>query len=260
MLTIALSDLKQSGRAWRLWTLLGWLDIRQRYARSKLGPFWLTISMGILVGTLGVVYGSLFGQNLADYLPTVAIGVVMWGLFSGIVNDGCNAYIASSGYIRQSNTPKQLFILQTCWRNFLVFMHNFIIILVVVGAFGVKSWLPVALFVPALLVFLLNCIWIGTLVGIISARFRDLPQIISAFLTVAFYVTPIIFRPGMLGRHQWIVKFNPLSYLIELVREPLMGIAPDSVTWEVSVGMAVIGWVLTLNLTDRYIRRIPYWV
>ncbi|OYV29717.1 MAG: ABC transporter permease, partial [Thiomonas sp. 20-64-5] len=78
----ATSDLLSSLKAWRLWSLLGWLEIRQRYARSKLGPFWLTISMGVLVGTMGVVYGSLFGVKLADYLPMLAVGIVMWGLFS----------------------------------------------------------------------------------------------------------------------------------------------------------------------------------
>ncbi|MBW4048622.1 MAG: ABC transporter permease, partial [Proteobacteria bacterium] len=56
-------DLLASLKSWRLWSLLGWLEIRQRYARSKLGPFWLTISMGVLVASLGVVYGTLFGQN-----------------------------------------------------------------------------------------------------------------------------------------------------------------------------------------------------
>ncbi|MBN8744573.1 MAG: ABC transporter permease, partial [Thiomonas arsenitoxydans] len=71
-LRIALNDLTRSIFAWRLWSLLGWLEIRQRYARSKLGPFWLTISMGVLVGTMGVVYGSLFGVKLADYLPMLA--------------------------------------------------------------------------------------------------------------------------------------------------------------------------------------------
>jgi ABC-type polysaccharide/polyol phosphate export systems, permease component len=78
--------------------------IRQRYARSKLGPFWLTISMGVLVGTMGVVYGSLFGVKLADYLPMLAIGIVMWGLFSSIVNEGSTAYINSANYIRQVHT------------------------------------------------------------------------------------------------------------------------------------------------------------
>jgi len=260
MLNIALSDLWSSCCAWRLWTLLGWIDIRQRYARSKLGPFWLTISMGVLVVTLGVVYGNLFGQKVGEYLPTVAIGMVLWALFSGIVNDGCHAYIGSAGYIKQSATPKLLFMLQVSWRNVLIFLHNFIIIVVVMVVFGVRQWLDVWLFLPALVLFLLNAMWVGLIAGIVSARYRDLPQIISALLTVAFYITPIIFRPGMLAQHGWIVAYNPLAYLIELTREPLTGIAPAAHVWGVALAMALLGWLLALNVCNRCIRHIPFWV
>src|SRR5690606_23069046 len=111
MFTAALQDLGASLAAWRLWSLLGWLEIRQRYARSKLGPFWLTISMGVIVGSIGLVYGTLFNQSLSDYLPMMGVGLVFWGLLTGIINESCMAYINSAGYIRQTSTPKLLFML-----------------------------------------------------------------------------------------------------------------------------------------------------
>lgn len=260
-LQIALKDLISSIKAWRLWSLLGWLEIRQRYARSKLGPFWLTISMGVLVGTLGVVYGSLLGQKLTDYLPLIAIGIVVWGLFSGIVNDGCMAYISSANYIRQINTPRFIYILQATWRNTVIFAHNFIIVLAVLLIFGVKSWATLPLFVPGLTLFLLNAMWISTFIALLAARFRDLPQIVSALLQVAFYVTPILFHGGMLAsKHQWIVEYNPLAYLVDIVRQPLIGEVPPVFTWELTIGMAGLGWIAALVLTGRYHKRIPYWV
>lgn len=254
-------DLLASLRSWRLWSLLGWLEIRQRYARSKLGPFWLTISTGVMVGTMGVVYGSLFGQNLTDYLPMLAIGIVMWGLFSGIVNDGCAAYIGSANYIRQVHTPRLIYILQAAWRNTVIFAHNFIIVFAVLLIFGVKSWATLPLFVPGLVLFLLNAVWMATLTGLLAARFRDLPQIVAALLQVAFYITPILFHGGMLsGKHRWIVEYNPLAYLIDIVRQPLVGEVPPTLTWGVAIGMAVVGWALALAFTGRYHKRIPYWV
>lgn len=254
-------DLLASLRSWRLWSLLGWLEIRQRYARSKLGPFWLTISMGVLVGTLGVVYGSLFGQKLSDYLPLISIGIVMWGLFSGIVNEGCMAYISSASYIRQVNTPRLIYILQAAWRNAVIFAHNFIIVFLTLLIFGVKSWATLPLFIPGLVLFVLNAMWMGALVGLVAARYRDLPQIVSALLQVAFYVTPILFHGGMLsGEHQWIVEYNPLAYLIDIVRQPLVGEVPLAFTWEITTAMAAVGWLVALSMTGRYHRRIPYWV
>ena len=260
-LRTATLDLLASIKAWRLWSLLGWLEIRQRYARSKLGPFWLTISMGVLVGTLGVVYGSLFGQKLTDYLPMIAIGIVMWSLFSSIVNEGCTSYINSANYIRQVNTPRLIYLFQTSWRNIVIFAHNFIIVIAVLLIFGLKSWSTLPLFIPGLLLFILNATWVGAFAGLLAARFRDLPQIVSALLQVAFYVTPILFHGGMLsGKHQWIVKYNPLAYLIDIVRQPLVGEWPPAFTWELTLAMALAGWVAALALTGRYHKRIPYWV
>lgn len=254
-------DLMASLKSWRLWSLLGWLEIRQRYARSKLGPFWLTISMGVLVGALGVVYSTLFGQSMTDYLPMVSIGVVMWGLFSTIVNEGCSAYINSANYIRQVHTPRLIYILQVAWRNVIIFAHNFIIVIAVLGIFGIKSWAILPLFIPALLLYLLNAMWIATVVGLLAARFRDLPQIVSALLQVAFYVTPIFFKATMLtGKHLWIVKYNPLAYLIDIVRQPLVGELPSTLTWGIVIVMSILGWTAALALTGRYHKRIPYWV
>ncbi|HEF4780147.1 ABC transporter permease [Burkholderia multivorans] len=260
MLTLSLIDLKNSFASWRLWTLLGWLEIRQRYARSRLGPFWLTISMGVMIASLGVVYGTLFGQKMSDYLPFLASSLVMWGLFSQTIQDGSMAYISSASYIRQMATPKLIFVLQVVWRNLIVMVHNFAIIVVLFFIFGVKDWGVLPLFLVGLMVYLLNAMWIAMVVALLSARFRDLPQIVSALLQVAFYVTPIIFRPNALNRFSFIVEWNPLAYLINIVREPLIGQIPDVLTWGVTVGMAAIGWPIALLLTGRYLKRIPYWV
>jgi len=257
----AIGDLLDSLGAWRLWSLLGWLEIRQRYARSKIGPFWLTISMGVLVGTMGVVYGALFAQKLADYLPMVAIGLVSWGLFSGTVSEGCNAYIASANYIRQVATPRLVYMLQVAWRNLVIFAHNFCIVVVVLIVFGVHDWRTLPLFLPGLVLFVLNATWIAVLTGLLAARFRDLPQIVNALLQVAFYVTPILFHGEMLSaRHRWIVEFNPLAYLIDVVRQPLMGVATPLSTLALVCAMTVVGWLLALALTGRYHKRIPYWI
>ncbi len=260
MLTLSLTDLKTSLASWRLWTLLGWLEIRQRYARSRVGPFWLTISMGVMIGSLGVVYGTLFGQSMRDYLPFLASSLVLWGLFSQTVQEGSLAYISSASYIRQMATPKLIYILQVVWRNLIVMCHNFVIIVLLLAICGVKSWATLPLFIPGLLLYVLNAMWIAMFAALLSARFRDLPQIISALMQVAFYVTPIIFRPTALNRFSFIVEWNPLAYLIEIVRGPLIGQPPSALAWGVTIAMAVIGWPLALLMTGRYLKRIPYWI
>jgi lipopolysaccharide transport system permease protein len=257
---LILVDLKESIASWRLWTLLGWLEIRQRYARSRLGPFWLTISMGVLIASLGVVYGTLFGQEIREYLPFLATGLVMWNLFSQIVTEGSTAYISSATYIRQTSTPKLIYIFQVVWRNIVILAHNFVIIICLLVIFGVKNWQVLLLFIPALLVYLLNALWIAMIAGLLSARFRDLPSMIAALMQITFYITPILYRPEALNRFSWIVQFNPLMYLLELVRAPLTGHAPSLLVWVVTISLLAVGSLAALALTARYLKRISYWV
>ncbi|WP_434033963.1 ABC transporter permease [Cupriavidus sp. a3] len=260
MLSIAITDLRESLSSWRLWSLLGWIEIRQRYARSAVGPFWLTISMAVMIASIGAVYGTLFGQELREYLPFLSVGLVMWFLLAQIVNEGSTVYIHSAHYIRQAATPKLLYVLQVVWRNLIILAHNFVIVIALLAIFGVKNWAVLPLFIPAFILFVLNAMWMAMIAGLLSARFRDLPQIIASLFQVAFYVTPIMYRPDSLVRFSWIVDLNPLSYLLHLVRGPLMGEVPTLLTWGVSAGMAAIGWAAAMWLTGRYLKRIPYWV
>lgn len=77
---LALFDLVEGARLTHLWGRLGWQDIRRRYRRSTLGPFWITISMGMLVGVLGILYGGLFKVDGTDCVPYLTFGFVIWRL------------------------------------------------------------------------------------------------------------------------------------------------------------------------------------
>ncbi len=88
----ALHDI-QSGWARReLWSTLGMHDVRQRYRRSTLGPFWITISLAVMVFALGLLYGQIFGQDLREYLPFIAVGFVIWNLISTLILKGCETF------------------------------------------------------------------------------------------------------------------------------------------------------------------------
>src|SRR5579862_3228594 len=66
-------------RMWRVWGIMGWDDIRQRYRRSVLGPFWITLSTGIFILLLGVIYSRLFHMELQHYMPYLSVGYIVWG-------------------------------------------------------------------------------------------------------------------------------------------------------------------------------------
>src|SRR5258708_39526109 len=90
-------DLYDGMTDWRLWSMLGWNDIRQRYRRSAFGPFWITISMAIFIVLLGFIYSKLFHQELAGFLPYIAIGLITWVFISATTTQASSAFIEKTG-------------------------------------------------------------------------------------------------------------------------------------------------------------------
>ncbi|MFW5394255.1 ABC transporter permease, partial [Yersinia sp. 2544 StPb PI] len=71
------------------WLILSWYDIKQRYKRSTLGPFWVTISTGVLVGMLSILWSTIFKLDVKDYLPFFCIGQVVWTYISMQLTESC---------------------------------------------------------------------------------------------------------------------------------------------------------------------------
>ena len=257
---LAALDLVRGAGARYLWGRLGWQDIRRLYRRSVLGPFWLTISMGLLVAALGTLYGALWKVELANYAPFLALGFVVWTLISGVITDGCNAFINAEGIIKHVGLPFSVHVYRLLWRNLLVLCHNAVVFVIVAAVFGAwPSWAGL-LAIPGLVLLLLNGIWAGLLLGVISARFRDVPPIVASIVRILFFVTPIIWMPELMPERAFVLDFNPFFHMVEVVRAPLLGKVPGLVSWLAVLGITLGGWVVAFEFFRRYRWRIAYWV
>lgn len=258
----AMSDIAAATRRMPLVGVLGWQDVRQRYRRSMLGPLWLTISMGVIIATIGIVFGTLFKVPMTDFLPSLASGIILWGYISTVINEGCNSFIASDAIIKQLPIPLFVHVLRMTWRNVIILIHNLVILPLVFIAVG-KAVEPVILLaLPGFALLTLNLLWVALILGAICARYRDLSQIIGSVLQVAFYVTPIMWLPQSLpkGAAIYLLNMNPAYHLLEIVRAPLLGHWPSAMNWGVSGALAVFGWALALVIYGRCRRRIAYWL
>ena len=258
--TLALIDIVQGARTSHLWGLLGWQDIRQRYRRSKLGPFWLTISMGVLVAALGTLYGTLFKVEVETYVPYIAGGFIVWGLISGVITESCTAFTGAESIIKQVSLPLSIHVYRMVWRNLVIFFHNAVIFVVVAVVFSVSPGWSGLLALPGLALVCLNGMWMGLFLGIVSARFRDVPPIVGSVVRIAFFVTPIIWMPQLIPGRALLLDLNPFFHFVEVVRAPLLGQPPALGSWFAVVGVTCGGWLLTFALFRRYRRRIAYWV
>lgn len=257
----AVKDLIAGLQRYPLWWALSLNEIRQRYRRSVIGPFWLSLSMLIMVLALGLVYGQLFSMDIKTYIPFLAIGLIFWNFLASIVSDGCQTFIASSSYMKQLALPKSLFALQTISRNFLIFAHNAIVILLILMFFGVTPDLSALYAVPlGLFLIIITGLSLAIVLGGLSARYRDIPQIIGSIMQVLFFVTPVMFRGDMLKNHDWLLTYNPLYYYIEFIRRPLLGGQPPAGSLMVVLLITTVSVVVAIFFLARFRQRITYWV
>ena len=138
--------------------------------------------------------------------------------------------------------------------------HNAAVFVVVAAVFAVWPGWTGLLALPGLLLLCLNGIWAGLLLGIVSARFRDVPPIVTSVVRICFFVTPIIWMPELLPARTLVLDANPFFHLVEVVRAPLLGQMPGLASWIAVLVMTAAGWLVTFAFFRRYRRRIAYWV
>ena len=252
-------DIRLALENWPVWMMMGWLDIRQRYRRSALGQVWLTLSMLIAVLALGFLYGHLFKVNTHEFIPFLGIGFVLWGLISTAMNDGCTTFIHSAPMIRQVKLPLFFHVFRQLWRNFVIFLHNGIIIVGLMIYYSIAPTTHIFWALLGMVLLLLNLAWIGMLLGMLAARFRDVPLIIQNLVQVSFFVTPINWRPEMLGERAYLNDFNPFFHALEVVRAPLLGQTPV-LSMCVMATSLVIGVVIASLFFRRFQSRVAYWL
>jgi ABC-2 type transport system permease protein len=288
----AITDIRDGLRERELWSHLGWQDIKQRYRRSVLGPFWITISQGVLALGLGLLYSTLFKLHLPTFLPFIVTGFIIWSFISGCLTEGMETFIANEGLIKHLPAPLTVYALRTVWRQTVMFAHNLIVYVIIVVIFFGALDHPYALqtgaceansnaichpglgwysftAIPAFVLLAANAGWVTLFLGVISTRFRDFPQLIGSIIQLMFYMTPIVWPIDQLyaggGRDSvsWALPFvylNPLYHLVQIMRAPLIGQAVNVWSWVVVLGITVVGWGLALFVMRNYRSRVSYWV
>lgn len=228
---LAVIDLIEGLRLWRLAWVLGWFDIRLRYRGSMLGPFWLTLSTAVLIAALGFLYSTLFKMSLREYLPFLAVSQILWAYISVAVAEGCTCFTQVDAVVRSVRMPFTLHAMRSVVRNVLVMLHNVIVIVVVYTWFDMWPGWALLLAIPALVFWVIISMAFTLLLGAFCARFRDVAPIVGSVMQIMFFVSPVIWKPAQLGAAAVYLPLNPFYSLLEIMRAPMLGEMPGLWVW-----------------------------
>ncbi|HHX85107.1 MAG TPA: ABC transporter permease, partial [Actinomycetales bacterium] len=263
----AVGDLRQGMQQRELWLSLGWQDIKQRYRRSTLGPLWITIATGVMAAALGLLYSILFQIPLAEFLPHVTVGLILWGFISGCIKDGAEVFISNEGLIKQLPSALSVHVYRLVWRQFLFLCHNLVIWLALMVIYPRPLGWDLLLAIPGLALIIVNGVWVAMLFGILATRFRDISPLLDSLVQLLFYMTPIVWttatlkeQGGQVAERARIAELNPLFHYLEIVRAPMIGQPIAAYHWWIVLGCTAVGLALAFLALRTFRARVPYWV
>jgi len=208
---------------WGLALSLAWQDIKDRFSRTVLGPFWIVISNAMLVIGITVVFGALFKTPIANFLVYVSLGIALWTFLSTIMT-GASTYLESGKNILFTyNIPWSMQITRKVFVEGIVLAIHMLVAIPVILL--TQKGLGLVTFISVIGIFL-NLVFAYGLALIIASygvRYSDLKHAIESIMLFLFLFTPVFWLESALGPTRSIlVQYNPLFHFLEVVRGPIL--------------------------------------
>jgi lipopolysaccharide transport system permease protein len=260
---VAAKDYINGLRKWKLWLHMAYADIRRRYRRTMIGPFWTTLSMAIFITSMGFIFSALWHTDMKTYLPYFASGYIAWMFISTIFTESCTTFVAAESYMKQIALPYSVYAFLIVARNVMIFLHQVVIFVVLMLIYHVPINHNTWMLIPGFMFLILNASWITIALGLICARFRDAQQIVISLLQIAMFVTPIFWSESQLGHGKlafYLINFNPMYHLLSVLRYPLLGQSVHHSTWIANSLLLVVGWWLTMHYLAKNYNKLIYWL
>ena len=257
----AFREVVRSAGLWHIWMRLGVQDVRHKFRRSTVGPAWIFLNLGVLIAAIGIIYGRLLGQSLHEFIPYLTAGLIIWGYLTTSITEGAHAFVNSEGYIKQISLPIYVYVFRCAVNVGLTTMISFAVFVVVALAYRIPFGVGTLWAVPGSLLLIAISLMLICILAHLHARFRDIAPMAAVAMQMAMYVTPVMF-PGELLRRRgmsWVVDFNPLYHMVEIVRRPLVAAqAAASIDYAASGAVLILLSAIAAGTVAYYRRRIVF--
>lgn len=194
-------------------------EIRGKYKGSFLGVLWSFLNPLLMVLVYALVFPYIMRVEVPNYLVFLIVGVIPWNFFTTCITTGCNCIWINGGIIKKVYFPREILPISVVGAGLINFLISCVIILifVLVGGIGFSFqllWLPLLAIIQSLL-----SLGLLFVLSAINVYVRDVEYIVSFFLNLLFYATPILYTANMFPESiRWVLYLNPMTHLIDAYR------------------------------------------
>jgi ABC-type polysaccharide/polyol phosphate export permease len=256
----AVRDLRDVFVRSMMWSSLASADIRSKYRLSTFGSIWITMTTGAMVLAIGLFYGQFFGQDMHSYLPYFTASYITWSFIASVFGEASTTLVGSGNLIKSSQMPIVFHIMRMMQRNLIIVLHN-AVVLAAIWPFVRWTLYPSAvLSLVGLVLLYLFLVGVSAVISIVCVRYRDIPPLIQVLIQFLFFLTPIVWYPENIHRGMAVLQLNPVSYMLIIVRDPILGRPVEIQTWIIAITLAAASLMAGSLMYVRFRRRIAYWV
>ena len=218
-----------------LWLLVR-RDLKVRYAGSALGYLWSVLDPLLMSLVYWFVFSVIFARKVGypPYILFLVLGQLMWAWFSGGVTQTVRALRQQAQMVRQSNVPRELWVLRVVVSKGVEFVFSIPVIAIFALVYlKAPSWqacyLPLAMVMCFFLV-----LGFGLILAPLAVLVRDVDRIVPIFMRVLFYASPVLYSVKDVPNHLHVaLSINPTTGMLVLARssffpQELSGMVPET--------------------------------
>ena len=209
------AEQNQSLLNFKIWTHLGWRDVRSRYVETTLGPFWSTAALFSIVFGSSIAVSLLSGVELFSNADSLAVGLTFWTLINNNLSEAPDLFIVERSLLLNTVISELIITLRQLWKNYIFFLHNMLVVImfsfpldfdkVIRLLFLCFYGLFVSLLVAAPVTFLAR----------IGVKVRDFKVLIPSILQIVFFVSPVLWAVPETGLGKTLSNYNPFAWVLE---------------------------------------------
>lgn len=233
-------------------------DVGGKYKNSFLGVLWSFISPLLQIMVYALVFQVILKSDIENYTVYLCCGLIPWQYFSSVITRGAATIIDNGNIIKKVYFPREILPISVVTSEGINFLISTIIILGFVIFGGVGLSINILWFFVILAIQYIVSIGLAFIVSSLSVYFRDLLHLLGIIIQLLFYATPIVYAANAVPAElQWIIKINPMSYLIECYRNIFYNKMPPNfngllIALAMGIVLCVIGYFTFKKLEKRF--------
>lgn len=195
-------------------------DVGGKYKHSFLGILWSFVNPLLQIIVYAIIFPLIMRSNIEYYVVFMVCGLIPWNYFSTVINRASFTMIENGNILKKVYFPREILPLSVVTSETITFLISSIIIVCFVLGYGLGITINIVFYPILLFVQFVLLLGISLFVSSITVYFRDLQHFIGVLLQLFFYATPIVYSVESIPENfQWILKYNPMTYIIEGYRD-----------------------------------------